>query len=153
MTYAKLRFTTTLATSCLLCMFGCTPAKAPSAVDVATLAVAAVDQALAIAIEVAPADAGPANAVWETRVQTLEKAAAMLRQPAMHAQCYRALVHRSVRTDSGIRGSFGCYRFDVSRHNNQWVTDPQSQHDTSACHVDYCGHGFTFNLNQNHNTI
>ena len=67
------------AAACLPCAIGCTPAKAPPAVDVVTLAVAAVDQALAIAIEVTPADAGPANAVWETRVQTLEKAAAVVK--------------------------------------------------------------------------
>ena len=62
-----------------LALLGCTTAKAPTAVDVATLAVAAVDEALAVAIEVTPADAGPADTVWESRVAVVEKAAAVVK--------------------------------------------------------------------------
>lgn len=62
-----------------LALLACTPAKAPTAVDVATLAINAVDTALAAAISSEPLDAGPTDAVWEQRVQAVEKAAAVVK--------------------------------------------------------------------------
>jgi hypothetical protein len=55
--------------------FGCGPAKAPTALDVATAAVVVTDEALAAAIAAYPADAGTDMTPWDNRVAALKKAA------------------------------------------------------------------------------
>jgi len=57
---------------------GCSPAKAPTALDVATAAVVVTDEALAAAINADWGDAGPSGETWKARVEVLKKAAAIV---------------------------------------------------------------------------
>jgi hypothetical protein len=59
-------------------LFGCTQAKAPTALDVATAAAVVTDDALAAAIASYPADAGTDMAPWDARVAALKKAVAIV---------------------------------------------------------------------------
>lgn len=60
-----------------LALTACAPsAKAPTPIEAATAAINVTDEALAAAIDVAPAGDLP---LWEGRVATLEKAAAVVR--------------------------------------------------------------------------
>lgn len=60
----------------VLILVGCTPAKSPTPLDVATAAINITDEALARAIDVAPAGELPE---WTRRVVLLERAASVVR--------------------------------------------------------------------------